>query len=132
MAQRRLSLKDAIRKEQDELSTKYEKLNRENEKDTAMLSFKKMQRSKQLFDIRMEAQELNNRMNKARIREPERDLLRLSRDKAVGLTREGGVCCKVPKGLAIEYHILGKFGVAAVDKKQHDDAESDENESLRL
>jgi hypothetical protein len=124
-------LKDAIRKEQDELSTKYEKLNRDNEEDTAMFSFKKVQRSKQLFDIRMDAQELNNRMNKARIREPERDLLRLSRDKTVGLTREGGVCCKVPKGLAIEYHILGKFGVAAVENKQHVDAEPEENESLR-
>jgi len=130
MIQRRTT-KDAIRQEQEALSKKYDMLNRENEEDTNMFSLKKVQRAKQLFDVRMDSQELGVRMNKARIREPEKDLLRLSRDGSIGLTKEGGICCKVPKGLAIEYHILGKFGVAALEKKQHG-RDTEETKSLRL
>lgn len=68
----------------------------------------------------MEAKELNLKMHHARIREPEKELLRLLKDGSVGLTREGGVCCKVRKGMAIEYHILGRFGVASIENKKSD------------
>ena len=119
-------MKDAIRKEQDALSREYEKLSRENDEDGSIISLKKMSRSKRMMDIQMEARKLNEKMNNARVREPEKDLLRLSRDGAVGLTREGGVCCKVQKGLAIEYHILGRFGIAAMEHKDHEFHEEEE------
>jgi hypothetical protein len=77
-----------------------------------------------MLDIRMEAGKLGDQLNEARVREPEKSLLRLSRKGDVGLTKEGGVCCKVQKGLAIEYHILGKFGIASIQKRQNDHEEN--------
>jgi len=125
MINRRTSEKESIRQQQEVLTKRYEMLNRENEEDKNIFSLKKIQRSKQLFDVRLDAQKLNERMHNARVREPGNDILRLSRDGKVGLTREGGVCCKVPKGLAVEYHILGRFGVASLDTKNRDN-ESEE------
>ena len=67
----------------------------------------------------MEATKLNHKMHEACVREPDRALLRLSQDQSVGLTKEGGVCCRVHKGLAIEYHILGKFETASMANREH-------------
>jgi hypothetical protein len=50
----------------------------------------------------------------ARLRDPERAKLRFTTDESVGLTAEGGVCCKVHHGLALEYHILGRLQVACL------------------
>jgi hypothetical protein len=50
----------------------------------------------------------------ARLRDPERSKLRFTADESVGLTAEGGVCCKVHHGLALEYHILGRLQVACL------------------
>ena len=55
------------------------------------------------------------------IKEPTKDSLRLSRDQAVGLTQEGGICCKKQNGLALEYHILGKFEIASIENREHSD-----------
>jgi hypothetical protein len=73
---------------------------------------------KQRLDVRLELKKVEQQLEEARVREPEKALLRLSRKRDVGLTKEGGVCCKVVKGLAVEYHILGKFGVASIDKRE--------------
>ena len=54
-------------------------------------------------------------MQEARQREPDKAQLRMSRKGDVGLTKDGGVCCKVQKGLALEYHILGRMEIAAVE-----------------
>jgi hypothetical protein len=111
--------KDEIRKLQEALSVQYQELVQEQEEDKNLVSWEKVQRAKKIMDLQAEASKLQSRMHEAKIQEPERRLLRLSRDQHVGLTREGGVCCKVPKGLAIEYQILGKFEVAAMDNREH-------------
>jgi hypothetical protein len=54
-------------------------------------------------------------LNFASVREPDNSLLRFTKDMDVGLTKEGGVCCKVEKGPMVEYHILGRFSIANVE-----------------
>ncbi len=49
------------------------------------------------------------------VKEPDKGLLLFLRDGDVGLTKEGGVCCWVNKGVVVEYHILGRFSIASVD-----------------
>jgi hypothetical protein len=115
------STKESLQKEINALIAQYEKLAEENEADGSLVSWEKVQRGKKMMDLRMKASKLNIKMNEARVKEPEKHLLRLSRDLTVGLTREGGVCCKVQKGLAIEYRILGKFEVGAMDNREHSD-----------
>eukprot|EP00544_Gedaniella_sp_CCMP2646_P007265 CAMPEP_0202486780 /NCGR_PEP_ID=MMETSP1361-20130828/5259_1 /ASSEMBLY_ACC=CAM_ASM_000849 /TAXON_ID=210615 /ORGANISM="Staurosira complex sp., Strain CCMP2646" /LENGTH=369 /DNA_ID=CAMNT_0049116013 /DNA_START=10 /DNA_END=1119 /DNA_ORIENTATION=- len=110
-------IQDTLRAEQDRLMARYNDLTLEMESAGV---FDKIRISKEMLDIRMEAGKLGDQLNEARVREPEKSLLRLSRKGDVGLTKEGGVCCKVQKGLAIEYHILGKFGIASIQKRQND------------
>ncbi len=113
--------KDTLKQEMRQIEGQYEALANENELDTDLLSWNKFQRSKQMMDLRMQATKLNTKMHEAQVREPDKSLLRLSQDQSVGLTREGGVCCKVHKGLAIEYHILGKFEIASMTNREHMD-----------
>jgi hypothetical protein len=115
------SEKDLVREEMRILEATYEELSTENELDTDLFSWKKLQRTKQFMDLRSQATKLNQKMHDAHVREPDRSILRLSRDQSVGLTKEGGVCCKVHKGLAIEYHILGKFEIASMENREHSD-----------
>jgi hypothetical protein len=115
------SLKDVLKQEQVAMVAQYEALAAENERDDSLVSWGKLQRGKQMMDLRMKANKLARKIYEAAIREPERSLLRLSQDQSVGLTREGGVCCKVQKGLAIEYHILGKFEIASMKNREHKD-----------
>jgi len=116
-----VSEKETLKQEMRLIEAAYEGLAAENEGDTDLFSWKKLQRSKQLMDLRSQATKLNQKMHDAHVREPDRSLLRLSRDQSVGLTKEGGVCCKVHKGLAIEYHILGKFEIASMENRAHSD-----------
>ena len=58
--------------------------------------------------------EMASKLRVAQQQEPEKSQLRLNMEQTVGLTREGGVCCKVHKGLALEYHILGKIEVGCM------------------
>lgn len=117
--QGRISEKDFLKQEMRQLEAQYATLAAENEADTNLVSWNKVQRSKKMMDLRMQATKLNTKMHEAQVREPDRSLLRLSQDQSVGLTREGGVCCKVQKGLAIEYHILGKFEIASMTNREH-------------
>ena len=103
------------------MNAKYERLVQEEENDTLFNVLDKLKRSKQMMDLRVEANKLTQKMNVAQVREPDKSLLRLSQDQSVGLTREGGVCCKVHKGLAIEYHILGRFEIASMNNREHSD-----------
>ena len=63
----------------------------------------------EMIKLKVEMQQAAERFAGASVTEPDKSLLKFSSDGAVGLTREGGVCCKVFKGLGIEYHILGRF-----------------------
>lgn len=116
-----VSEKETLKQEMREIEVQYEALANENELDTDLVSWNKFQRSKKMMDLRMQATKLNTKMHEAHVREPDKALLRLSQDQSVGLTREGGVCCKVHKGLAIEYHILGKFEIASMTNREHVD-----------
>jgi len=116
-----MSEKDLLKEEMRLIEATYEGLATENEFDTDFFSWKKLQRSKQLMDLRSQATKISQKMHDAHIREPDKSHLRLSRDQSVGLTKEGGVCCKVHQGLAIEYHILGKFEIASMENRPHSD-----------
>lgn len=116
-----VSEKESLKKEMREIEVQYEALANENGLDTDLVSWKKFQRSKKMMDLRMAATKLNTKLHEAHVREPDKALLRVSQDQSVGLTREGGVCCKVHKGLAIEYHILGKFEIASMTNREHMD-----------
>mmetsp|Transcript_8251 Transcript_8251/g.17822 ORF Transcript_8251/g.17822 Transcript_8251/m.17822 type:complete len:416 (-) Transcript_8251:1669-2916(-) len=71
--------------------------------------------SREIFRLNQEARKVNGKLNFAMVKEPDKGLLRFSRDGDVGLTKEGGVCCQVNKGVVVEYHILGRFSIASVD-----------------
>jgi hypothetical protein len=70
---------------------------------------------KDSWDAKKNVDHLALTLREARQREPEKAQLRLNVAQTVGLTREGGVCCKVHKGLALEYHILGQVEVGCID-----------------
>ena len=72
--------------------------------------------SREIFRLRREAGIVQSKVNFAAITEPDRTLLRFTKDGSVGLTREGGVCCKKNKGPVVEYHILGRFSIASTDR----------------
>lgn len=116
------SLKDEIADELHLLNYQYEALRHENEVDERWFSMDKMKRQKEMTDLKKRIQKLEERQREARLREPERSQLRLSRRGDVGLSKEGGVCCKVHKGLAMEYHILGRMEVGSMEiRDDHDE-----------
>lgn len=114
------SFKDMLREELDAIVAKHEELSKEMEEDTNLISWERMKRSKELIDLRILAGKVSRQIEEAKMREPEKASLRLSRKRDVGLTQEGGLCCKVIKGLTMEYHILGKFGVACIDHRDRE------------
>ena len=77
----------------------------------------KLKKQAELFRLKVDMQETGEKLRAASVMEPNRSILKMSPDGSVGLTREGGVCCKVPKGIAIEYHILGKFSIASLQQR---------------
>ncbi len=69
----------------------------------------KFKKNAEMIKLKVELQETAERYRGASVMEPDTSILRFSPEGDVGLTKEGGVCCKVSKGMAIEYHILGRF-----------------------
>jgi hypothetical protein len=69
----------------------------------------KLQKNAQMIKLKVEMQETAERYRGASAIEPDTSILRFSPEGDVGLTKEGGVCCKVEKNMATEYHILGRF-----------------------
>ncbi|KAG7349823.1 hypothetical protein IV203_012420 [Nitzschia inconspicua] len=115
------STRETLEKELRGLEVQYEKLSSQMELDDSLFSLDKLKRAKDMMDIRVEAERIGKAVQTARVREPDRSLLRLSQDQSVGLTREGGVCCKKQKGVAVEYHILGHFEIASIPNREHGD-----------
>ncbi|KAL3823590.1 hypothetical protein ACHAXA_005571 [Cyclostephanos tholiformis] len=72
--------------------------------------------SSELSRLKREARIVNGKLNFKAVTEPDPRLLRFSKDGDIGLTKEGGVCCQVNKGPIVEYHILGRFSIASVDR----------------
>jgi len=72
--------------------------------------------SREIYRLNREAEKVNGKLNFAMVKQPDKGLLRFSKDGDVGLTKEGGVCCQVSKGVVMEYHILGRFSISSVDR----------------
>eukprot|EP00555_Chaetoceros_dichaeta_P012889 CAMPEP_0198261830 /NCGR_PEP_ID=MMETSP1447-20131203/10476_1 /TAXON_ID=420782 /ORGANISM="Chaetoceros dichaeta, Strain CCMP1751" /LENGTH=342 /DNA_ID=CAMNT_0043949873 /DNA_START=382 /DNA_END=1410 /DNA_ORIENTATION=+ len=92
-------------------------LQSEMEEDTAFFSLGKIQKSSELMRIRVEMQKTAEMYTAARVMEPDGSLLKISNDGRTGLTKEGGICCKVEKSMGTEYHILGRFSIAPVNSR---------------
>ena len=89
--------------------------------EESMLSWKKIVNMKKLMDSKDRVEKLAVRYREARQREPDLNQVRPSRKGDVALSREGGVCCKINKGLSLEYHILGRMELASIDvHDEHD------------
>jgi hypothetical protein len=115
------SKRDFYQKELRQMEVKYLSLKGEMDNDTNLVSFDKYKRFQEMREVRQEAQKIKRIIDEEVVREPTKDTLRLSRDQTVGLTHEGGICCKKQNGLAQEYHILGKFELASIDNRDHSD-----------
>lgn len=114
------SYKDNLQKQFRKLSNTYQVLKTKDDEDEKLISWGRVTRMKDEIKIRGQLKELQSKIDEARQRDPDLDHLRLSRKGDVGLTRDGGVCCKVQKGLALEYHILGRMEIAA-EETDHGD-----------
>ncbi len=110
------SIKEAYLKELQEYDAKILRLEEKKATINNPFNFEGIQISREIYKLNREAEKVNERLNLARVREPDKKLLKFSKDGDVGLTKEGGVCCRVDKGLAVEYHILGRFSVASMDR----------------
>jgi len=106
------AFKDYLRSELDRLVHKYEDLTLEGEQDERLFSMEGVKRAKQMMDLRTQIKAANKRITQARIRDPEKAMLRLSRRRDVGVTKEGQVCYRESN----EYLVLGKMEMASVDK----------------
>lgn len=115
------SKREVYKQEIRQMEVKYLSLQSEMEADTDLVSIDKFKRWHEMQDIRKEAKKIKRTIDEELIREPTKDSLRMSRDQSVGLTHEGGICCKKQNGLAQEYHILGKFEVASIENREHSD-----------
>lgn len=110
------SRKVDARRKLDGLADKYNNILDEM-KEEDLFSLKRMSLWKDQMKCQADIDQTNRVMNDLKVMEPDLNLLRLSRKRDIGLTREGGVCCKVQKGPAgfYEYHILGRFEAASVE-----------------
>ena len=77
-------------------------------------SLQHWQTKQKLWKAKQRMEQTLQQYQTAKLQEPEKSQLRLSKAGNIGLSREGGVCVKVRKGLALEYHILGRMEVGCV------------------
>jgi hypothetical protein len=115
--------KDVLVEQQRMLQQRYKQIEEEQEADERLISWDQMQNMKKLMDLRMQLGRVAEELQRAREWEPDKSQLRFTRDGKVALTKEGGVSCKVRKGLAVEYHILGKMELASIKHEDDDDDE---------
>jgi hypothetical protein len=118
------SYKDQCADEYHAAAVAYERLQQETQAETRLLPWQQLKRYKELYDMKQQVHQLQHRLQEARQRDPDRSQLRLSRKGDLGLSKEGGVCCKVQKGLTLEYHILGRMELGSVEiREEHDEYE---------
>lgn len=110
------AFKTNLRDELGRLVNNYEDISLENEKDERLFSIDALKRAKRMMDMRQEIRAMNQKITQARIRDPEKAMLRLSRKGDMGLTKEGQVCYADRKGTASEYLVLGKMEMASIHK----------------
>mmetsp|Transcript_20064 Transcript_20064/g.44682 ORF Transcript_20064/g.44682 Transcript_20064/m.44682 type:complete len:466 (+) Transcript_20064:53-1450(+) len=84
--------------------------------EEGFFSLKRMQTWTLLQQKKADIEKTKDQLQRIMVMEPDMNLLRLSRKRDIGITNEGGACCKVKKGAGYyEYHILGKFQAASVE-----------------
>ena len=75
-----------------------------------IFSFKRFECFSALQEKKAEIEKTSEKHTRMQIMEPDLDLLRLSKKRDIGITKEGGICCKVKKRKGYyEYHILGEL-----------------------
>jgi len=104
-----------------QIEAKYRSLQEEQDSDTDLISMEKLMRFQAMQVVRNDAAKIKKTINEELKKEPPKSSLRLSRDQKVGLSREGGLCCKKQNGLTQEYHILGKFEIASIENRERSD-----------
>jgi hypothetical protein len=123
--------KDYLRGELDRLVNKYDDLTIEDEADEHFFSMEKVKRAKHMMDLRKQIKATNELITQARIRDPEKAMLRLSRKGDCGVTKEGQVCYKEIKGVSAEYLALGKMEMASINKPIVESSSAADSSALR-
>jgi hypothetical protein len=103
--------KAQIKQELDDMILRAEELDVEIAQ-CGPFSIDRFKKNTELFQLKVEMQRKADLFRSASVAEPPSSILRFSPRGDVGLTREGGVCCKVNKGISLEYHILGRFYIS--------------------
>jgi hypothetical protein len=103
--------KAQVKKELDDMILRAEELDVEIAQ-CGPFSIDRFKKNTELFQLKVEMQRKAELFRSASVAEPSSSILRFSPRGDVGLTREGGVCCKVNKGISLEYHILGRFYIS--------------------
>ncbi len=111
-------IKDAFREEIKKIENQIIQLQKKKEDIKNPFNLDGIKISREIFKLKQDLDLLNQRLSFAMVQQPDKNLLRFSPSGDVGLTKEGGVCCEVKKGPVVEYHILGRFGVASVVQKE--------------
>lgn len=107
------SVKEAFTKELQNLEEQMRNLQKAKDEIKNPFNIEGIKLTREIFRLNRQAEQVNNKLNFAMVQEPDKSLLRFSKDGDVGLTKEGGVCCQVNKGPVVEYHILGRFSIAS-------------------
>lgn len=107
------SVKEAFTKELKRIEDQIDKLQKQKDEIKNPFNFELIKISREIFKLNRSAEQVVDKLNFMAVKEPDKRLLKFSGCGDVGLTKEGGVCCQVNKGLTIEYHILGRFSIAS-------------------
>jgi len=111
-------MKDAVKDEIKKIEGEIMQLQKKKDEIKNPFNLDGIKISSDIFKLKQDLDQLNQRLSFAMVRQPDKQLLRYSPDGDVGLTKEGGVCCEVKKGPVVEYHILGRFGVVSAQKEE--------------
>merc|ERR1712127_871889 len=93
------SVKEAFVKELKGIEEQIAKLQQKKEEIRNPFNLDGIKISREIFRLNGEAEQVNGKLNFAVVKEPDKGLLRFSKDGDVGLTKEGGLCCQVKKGV---------------------------------
>lgn len=111
------AVKETLAKHYHDLVLEYEALQQEIDNETRLFSMEQVKRMKKQWSLRKRIDKAAKDVERARQKDPERSQLRFSRKGDVALTKDGGVCCKAVKGVAVEYRILGRMEVACTERR---------------
>lgn len=123
--------KERLGQQLQQLTHHYEELLNEGRMDTQLFSMDQIRRMKEQWDLRRQIEAVNKQLQAARARDPERAQLRISKRGDIALTKDGGVCCKIHQGVAVEYRILGRMELGSLDITDHSQEQQEEDRHHR-